>query len=167
MQRDEWSIVALWTLLLVVLGVATWTGVVNATVEAFGTAVAAIISGAVLLLGAILTHALTQLREQRMVQQREMQRNYSAVLSRIGDVIRRSGASDEFSQVHLESWVLGSDEVVDATQRVLKATPAERVEALEALVKAMRKDVGLPKIDRKLEIVFGPREGSLDYRNRS
>jgi hypothetical protein len=163
--RDDWSIIALWALLLVVVGGALVSGLLNEAVQAMGSVLAATITGAVVLLGAILTHTLTELREQRMTQQREMQRNYSTILTNIADVIRKpSSTSDDFSRVHLESWVLGSRDVIRATQALLESKdPGARRAALEELVLAMRRDVGLPAVDGlKLKSVFGPRdEGSL------
>ena len=92
-----------------------------------------------------------------------MRANYSRVLQHIGNAIRQ-GDSDQFSAAHLESWVVGSEKVVRATQAFLIAkTEDEKKIALSTLVRQMRSDVGLSEVDTELKIdgVFR-REGGFD-----
>lgn len=160
-------IVVVWLLLLIVIVVALWTGILIETLQALGEGLAAVISGAFLLLAAILTHALNVSREQQLNHEREMQKNYASVLGQIGDLIRGGASSDAFSVVHLQSWVWGSPAVIRATQVLLDVSKSPDVEtkraALERLVREMRNDAGLPEApdDLRLANVYSKQEHHL------
>jgi len=119
-----------------------------------------IVSASALILGGILTHYFTQRREERNEQQRALRENYKSILSRIDNLIRGSKADDAFSNIHLETWVVGSRDVIEGTKRLIAALRlSSRTDAdiemkslqirteLESLVAAMRRDVGLDRID--------------------
>ena len=139
---------------------------VKALITAVGDTLVALIGGAFVLIGGIWTHALTRLREQQLEQQRDMHRNYRRLLDNIEKVIRNPEvSSDDFSKVHLESWMVGSEDVIRNTQLLIKARDKRaRKKALKELVFAMRRDVGLPVVKGvELRDVFLKRnEGDLE-----
>ncbi len=162
MKKEDGMVLGLWVLLLVV-GAALWQNL-GSVIDAIGDVAAAFISALAVLIGAILTHALTQLREQNNAQLFEKQRNYLKLLDRIDDVIRRPEAvSDSFSKAHLESWVVGSPEVVKLTQSLLESEEKEQKRtAIVSLLAQMRTEVGLPKLSKEIDLekIF-PTQGGL------
>jgi hypothetical protein len=138
---------------------------VRSAIEAAAEVLAAIVSAAALLLGGILTHALTVIREQHLQQQREKQKNYERLIESIDKVIRKPGpTSDDFAKIHLESWVVGSPDVIKHTQELLVGKePSERKKAVEELLLSMMKDLGLPLPSSKLELkgVFEKQESGF------
>jgi hypothetical protein len=139
MKRETLGIAALWLVIIAVVGLASWYGI-HETVNAVLKIAVAIIGAAAILLGAILTHALTTLREQHLEQRRHMQENYKNLVERIAPYVRDPKNSDDFETIHLHSWVVGSPRVVSCTQTFM----AERSpDALRQLLAAMRSDLGL------------------------
>lgn len=154
-------IVLLW-LLLLLTGYLILANL-GSLIRAVGDVVAAIISALAVFIGAILTHALTQIREQRDRQLMEKQRNYLQLVNQLNEIIRNPHApSDRFSTVHLESWVVGSPEIVKLTQSLLETKNREqRRKAVKNLLAKMRTEVGLAKLDESIDLkcVFPPQEG--------
>jgi hypothetical protein len=155
MRGEDIAIIVLWAVIVLVIALVAYNAPVP-LIQAAGQVFAAVVSGGALLLGGILTHTLTQMREQRLIQRQRMQDNYAKLLAKIGDVIRKpENPSDEFSTIHLESWVVGSPEVIQETKNLLAAnTDQSRKDALQALVYAMRRDTGLTKTNETLGVVF-------------
>lgn len=154
----------MWLGLILIVILGAYLGLVNTLIEQVGQMLVALIGGAFVLMGGIWTHALTLHREQHLEQQREMQRNYCRLLENIDEVIRKPEVrSDAFSKVHLETWMVGSKDVILMTQSLIKASDKEaRKKALRKLVLAMRKDVGLPVLKGVDLVVFEKRdEGHL------
>lgn len=163
MRREDIGILVLWVVLVTVLVTALAFGLPS-VIETLGDVAVAVIGAAAVLLGGILTHALTVIREQRLEQQREKQRHYAELLKVIDELVRKPGAfSDEVAKVHLASWVVGSATVVRQTHALVHAkTAKERTEALKALLLAMRRDIGLSaQPDLPLTGVF-PSEGYVE-----
>lgn len=130
---------------------------------------AAIISAAALIFGGILTHYFTQIREQGITQQRRMQENYLELLDIIDVIIRKPDApNDDFSKIHLQSWVVGSPRVIQFTSDLLEQRdPLERKATLEKLLKEMRKDLGLSRTTKKLGPIFPTiKQSGLDEASR-
>lgn len=160
MRREDKSIFAGWAGLLIIFLFAVY--VARDVIDAMGDVLAAAVAGIFVLIGGIWTHALTRIREQSLMQERDMRVNYSALLERIGDAIRR-GDSDAFSAAHLQSWVVGSMDAVRITQEFLEASDNKaRKHKLEKMVRVMRRDVGLSSIgqDLTLDSVF-PQQGGF------
>ena len=137
--------------------------IVKGTAEVVSAAIAAI----ALLFGAIIEHTSRQIRDeknaieqrdrdenfkidqqerdQRLSQRQRQQENYKSMLNDIDKVIRDpKHVGDQFSKIYLESWVVGSPDVIQAARSFLEATQNTRVGALQNLLSAMRKDLGLP-----------------------
>jgi hypothetical protein len=157
MKGEEIAIVVLWATILFVIGLVA-VNALEPLVQAAGQVFAAVVSGGALLLGGILTHTLTQFREQRLSQRQRMQENYAKLLEKVGTIIRDpENLSDDFSTIHLESWVVGSPQVIQKTKELLNATDeGARKAALQALVYAMRADMGLQTTNETLGKVFPP-----------
>lgn len=100
-------------------------------------------------------HALTSLREQRIEIQRQRQNNYASLLEKLASFVRNPDKeTDNFTKVHLYSWVVGSAEVVESTTEFMKKPSRD---SLTKLLRAMRKDVGLPETTASLDQkVLGP-----------
>jgi len=143
---------------LIALGGVVYTIVI--AVKGLLDLTVAIVGAAATLGGAIVTHSLTLHRDQLDAQRRLKQENYLQLLNQIDDVIRYPRRpSDNFSKIHLASWISGSEKVVLATQELLDASdPEARLRFLNQLVLAMRKDIGLDKLssELKLEGIFLP-----------
>ena len=156
MRREDVAALVLWA--VVIIAVAA---VASAASAALSQIVAAIIGAAAVLLGAILTHALAAFRQQRIEQQREMQRNYAAIIEKMDEVIRSSGTTpDSFSKIHLATWIVGSERVVLKTQEFLRAQNGkEKGTKLHELLRAMRRDIGLPKVRAEITGVFPSQPG--------
>jgi DNA topoisomerase VI subunit B len=160
MKREDQVVVIVWITILAMVCV----GIVYAAkfVSWIGNQpqiLAAIIAAAAVVIGGILTHYLTQRREQENEQKRALMTNYIEILDRIDKLIRERGKNDNFSNIHLQTWVVGSPAVVEKSKALLKAARGEPKTdlraALEGLVKAMRKDVGLQdEIATSLEGVY-------------
>ena len=148
MQREDYAIVLIWVVIIIALVALIGFGF-KVVIDAFGDILVAVISVIGIVIGGILTHALTELREQRASQQREMQRNYFNLLSNIDEIIRAPGpVSDEFAMIHLKSWVIGSPEAIRDTQSLMAAaTPEDKKSKLTDLLRTMRKDIGLPEAE--------------------
>ena len=153
MRREDYLISIL---LVALLGVAVWTisHTIGVAIRAITDMAVAIISATTLIFGGILTHTLTQIREQRLQQERLMQENYKAVIEKIDEVIRKTSyTSDDFSKVHLVTWMVGSVDVIRSTQLLMQASePAKKGSALNEMVIAMRKDIGLSPTPKDLTI---------------
>src|SRR5207248_2036391 len=109
------------------------------------------IGAVALVLGAILTHAFTALREQRLEQLRQKQENYAQLINHIAEFVRNPNATrDTFESIHLYSWLVGSPSVIAFTQKFMKDMDDK---TLENLLIAMRYDLGLPKTPRSVTIV--------------
>lgn len=154
LRGEDISIVVLWVIILSVVGLIAYQAF-GPLIQAAGNVLAAIVSGGALLIGGILTHALTEIREQRSAQRQRMQENYAKILDRIDKVIRNPNSPDDsFSKIILESWVVGSSAVIKHTQSLKDCKDDETRRALlENIVKAMRADLGLP--DTKLILPEG------------
>ena len=154
-------IVLLW-LLLFAAGYLIFSNL-GCIIQALGNVIAAVISALAVLVGAILTHALTAIRDQRNKQLSEKQKNYSRLINNINEIVwNPQVTSDNFSMIHLESWIVGSSEVVKLTQSLLEAkTRGERRAAIKALLTQMRSEVGLSKLDASINLndVFKTKEG--------
>jgi hypothetical protein len=112
LKKEDVAIAVLWGIILIVLIDAVVVGIRD-TLDATSKIVVAVIGGAVTLGAAILTHALTVLREQRLEVQRQKQLNYAALVEKLASFVRNPKTQiDEFTKVHLYSWVVGSSEVV-------------------------------------------------------
>ena len=156
MEREDIAIAIMWGISIIAI-VATLVSSVYMVVSALGDVLAATLGAAGTLAAAILSHALTDIREQRLVRQERMQSNYSSLIVNIGELIRNPNLpTDEFSTVHLSSWVVGSPEVIRATQHLLTAQNRRcRRTALEELLAAMRVDLGqLTPVGLTLDHVF-------------
>jgi len=162
MKKEDAMVLVLWVVLLAI-GIILFLNI-GSVIQAIGNIAAAFISALAVLIGAILTHALAQIREQSNTQLNEKQRNYLKLLNRIDDVIRNPNeASDRFSKIHLESWVVGSSEVVKLTQSLLESKEKEQKRAaVVALLSQMRAEVGLPKLVNEIDLkqVFPPKAQS-------
>ena len=103
-----------------------------------------------------MTHAFTEIRNQHIAQTKEKQKNYEQLISHIGQLIKNPKAiGNEFAKVHLQSWVVGSPDVILKTKTLMKADNAEKKnKALTDLLFAMRKDLGLD-VSTKLVTVDG------------
>lgn len=149
MKKDNFAIASLWTVICMVLIAAAWIGL-RSTIDNVSKIVVAIIGAAAVILSAILTHALAQARELAFEQQKQRQANYGDLLKQVGDFIRRRDAGDDkFDTAHLYSWVVGSEEVIKATQAFMLSQEAPD---LKALLVAMRSDAGLPPVNAGLEL---------------
>jgi len=157
MRRQDVAIALLWAAILIVIGLVVRYAL-GPLLQATAQVLAAVVSAMAIILGGILTHAFTQIREQDLAQRKTQQENYKTLLAKIDQVIRTPNSpNDEFVKVHLESWVVGSAEVIQYTRELLDSTtPEKRKEALEQLLKAMRKDVGLSSTEQHLGNIFLP-----------
>jgi signal transduction histidine kinase len=140
MKRPDIAIGGLWFAALVAAAAAVIYAFVYAPSQ-FLQFAGALVAAAATILVAILTHAFSALREQTLEQQKQKQKNYTELLSNIGKYIRTPAATrDAFETIHLQSWIVGSPEVILATQNFL-ATPTAKT--LDKLLLAMRSDIGL------------------------
>lgn len=142
MDNDDRAVVGIWAVVLIL---AAWAGIyaVTSSLDAVTKVMVAVVGGAAVLLGAILTHALTSLREQKIELQRQRQTNYGILADRLVPFVRAPERSDELTQAHLYSWVVGSPEVIDCTGRFVKTRSEDN---LRALLVAMRRDIGLVEL---------------------
>jgi hypothetical protein len=153
MRREDLAIAVLWSVILVILIFAVVVGL-RETIDATSKIIVAVIGAAVTLGAAILTHAFTVLREQRLELQRQKQLNYAALVDKLAPFVRGPKEQiDEFTKAHLFSWVVGSSEVVERTTEFMALRSAP---ALKALLLAMRRDLGLPDTDAPLGPLFSP-----------
>jgi len=160
MKRENAAIAVLW---LLTLGVAVWAAIKTISLLAqFGPAV---IAAAATLLAAILTHTLTDVRQQRMEQQKQKQSNYAELLEIAAKYVRNpSDHRDKLDTAHLYSWVVGSSEVIRATQEF---TDNRDDVALRKLLDAMREDIGLSGVPNDVQPkVFPPPQQAESLKKR-
>ena len=165
MRREDVFIVVLWGALIGILGLILYN--FRDAIAALGSVAAATVSALALLLGAILTHALTEIREQRTRQMLERQKNYLKLIENIGVLIRAPDSwKDEFSKIYLESCVLGSQEVVTLLRNfsdellIDNGEDNDKVrkrEALKLILIRMRSEVGLGNNDLELPSKMFPK----------
>ena len=142
MSRDDLAIGAIWA---VAVGLAAW-----AAYEVYNLARAllpALLAGLFTVMVAILTHVTTQIRERAKREQELKQSNYKDLLDLTAKFVTTRDRED-FDRAHLYSWVVGSEEVVRATQ--LFVTNVD-VPSLNSLVRRMREDIGLRRIADDLQ----------------
>jgi uncharacterized membrane protein YcjF (UPF0283 family) len=150
MSKEDSAIVVLWGFAIVVVIVASVAGLT----EKVEKVAVAVIGAAAVIISAILTHELTQIRELKLEQQRQRQANYGELLTQLAAFVRdRSAGRDSFDSAHLYSWVVGSEDVIQATQTFVKTVGDQD---LRNLLVAMRRDVGLGDVKGE-PIVFIPR----------
>ena len=144
MKRQDLGVAGLWLVAVAIMAAAVIYGLVN-TLDAVAKIAVGIIGAAAMLLSAVVAHALTALREQRLELQRQKQINYAALVDRLVPYVRHATAeTDELTKIHLYSWVVGSPEVVRRTNTFM----VERSKInLRALLNEMRQDVGLSTLD--------------------
>ncbi len=161
MKREDISIAVIFFIAVAVLLWATYE-----TLQLIKELGPALIAGAVTLMAAVLTHTLAQLREQRQQQQELKQSNYSELLEVAAKYVRKpSDNRDNLDKAHMLSWVVGSKEVIKATQEF---TEEQDDVALRKLLEAMRQDIGLSKVPNALEPnVFPPQEAPGSLKKRS
>jgi len=138
---------ALWAVVIAVALGAVIYGI-RSEFDAISKIMVAVIGATAVLLGAILTHVLAVDREQQQTLQRRKQENYAALVAKLTPFVRDPGRQlDDLTNVYLDSWVVGSPEVIERTASFMsKRTPSNLV----ALLGAMRRDIGLPEIDVEL-----------------
>jgi cobalamin biosynthesis protein CobD/CbiB len=155
MSKDDWAIVVLWGFAIIVVIVASVVGLAT-KFETVAKIVVAVIGAAAVIISAILTHALTQVRELQLEQQKQRQANYAELLKQVAAFVRdRSAGRDSIDSAHLYSWVVGSEDVIQATQTFVQTVGDQD---LRKLLVAMRCDVGLgPVREGLMPIVFVPR----------
>jgi hypothetical protein len=143
MDRDKIAIGALWIVCVLSVLWAIYTALRLA--EAI---LPAIVAGFATLMAAILTHAFTQAREYDLKRRQLMQENYRQIIEMIAPYVRKPQESkDQLDTAHLLSWVVGSYEVLHATQKFVDDPDTDR---LADLLAAMRHDVGASPVPRDL-----------------
>lgn len=154
MLRRNAEDIAIFVLLVVALaGVVVAIRYGAEIITAVGQITAAIIGASATIAVAVLGHLLTQHREQKLEEHRALKKNYMDILERMNTVIRERSADDVFSNLFLQTCVVGSANVIASSKELLEAESDEsRTTALENLIKAMRADVGLAEVD----IAFPP-----------
>jgi flagellar motor component MotA len=86
-MSDDSKITVLWAIVIGVTIGTAWYGF-RVVAEPISKIIVAIIGAAAILLGAILTHALTTLREQKIELQRQRQTNYASILEKLTPYVR-------------------------------------------------------------------------------
>lgn len=153
MKREDMAIGVLWVVGVAITVAASVYGIATA-LDAAAKIMVAVIGGMAMILVAIVTHALTSIREQRLELQRQKQQNYAALLDRLVPFVRAPKVKgDEFTSIHLYSWVVGSPEVVVQTKIFIDRRTEE---GLRHLLLAMRQDVGLGYTNASLSGLIGP-----------
>lgn len=156
MRVSSWATLILWLCFSLI---ALWA-FKNASeiLSALGQTLVAVLSGAVTLLVAVLTHVFAQLRDQENQARQALRENYMEILGEIGSLIRDQAANDRFSGVHLKTRVVGSKKVIEESTALIDAASnqEDRRDALIKLIQAMRKDVGLKEIDTPLPATIFP-----------
>jgi len=140
MSRQDWAIIILWGLAIAIIFVAAAVGLKSA-VENVTKIIAAVIGAVALVVSAIVTHALNQAREFQFEKYKQRQSNYATLLTQVEAFVqKKEHGQDALDSAHLYSWVVGSEEVIRATQKFLENATQQ---SLKDLLVAMRKDVGL------------------------
>lgn len=164
LRRNAGDLAIFTWLVVVLLGLVVLVRYGSEIANALGQIAAAIIGAGGVLLAAIVTHFLTQMREQQLEEHRTLKKNYMDILERIETLIRTRKADGLLSVAFLQSCVVGSQNVILKAKEVLEADgDTKRSAALRNLVDAMRADVGLPEIYiEKFPPIFPARdEGSF------
>jgi small-conductance mechanosensitive channel len=151
MNRQNWGIGIAWGIAIILVIVASIVGL-RSTVENVTKIIVAVIGALTLVISAVVTHALTQARELQFEQQKQRQANYEKLLGRVASFVRKKADSDDgFDSGHIYSWVVGSKEVIKATQDFVKDSSQTN---LKTLLLAMRADMGLGSVDDLMPTVF-------------
>jgi hypothetical protein len=144
---------ALWAVMILIAVSAVIYGL-KTNFDAISKIMVAVIGGAAVLLGAILTHVLAVFREQQQALQRQKQENYKTLVEKLTPFVRNPKRQiDEFTATYLESWMIGDPAVVRMAAQFM-LTPGE-VE-LKDLLNSMRRDIGLQESDADLGPILRP-----------
>jgi flagellar motor component MotA len=144
---------ALWAVMILIVGSAVVYGL-KTNFDAISKIMVAVIGGAAVLLGAILTHVLAGLREQQQALQRQKQENYKALVEKLTPFVRNPKRQiDDFTATYLQAWVIGDPDVVKMAALFMES-PGEK--ELTQLLNAIRQDIGLAESDAKLGPILGP-----------
>jgi hypothetical protein len=180
MRIQDWGMLLLIYITVVIIALAVIYGITT-VVQQVTDVMVEVIAAAATIIGAIVTHALTAIREQnlqqqryaaqqkleeerykkqqKLEQQRQKQSNYAQLIRLIGPYVRYpERIRDELDTAHLLSWVYGSPDVVMKTVAFKRDITDRKV--LE-LLRAIRDDVGVQKLDiegTEFLGVFGPKE---------
>jgi len=161
MTKEDWAIAILWAIAVVVLIGASIIGF-RSTVENVTKIIVAVIGAVALVISAIVTHVLNQVRELQFEQQKQRQANYGALLNQVASFVREAqNGRDPLDSAHLYSWVVGSEEVIGATQQFVK--DASDIN-LRSLLVAMRQDVGLGSVRKELMPLVFPTKTTAGIR---
>ena len=149
-------IVILWGIaILVIIGAVAYT--LLEALKTIAPIIASIIAGSFAIAGAVLKYALEVEKSAEIKRMELMQENYKNILNKIAQYIKSKGTdADALSSAHLESWVVGSPEVIKLTQNFMDKRSNLR---LKSLLQQMRKDIGLTDKDlQKLQLLAFTRE---------
>lgn len=147
MTKEDWATAILWAIAVVVLIGASIIGF-RSTVENVTKIIVAVIGAVALVISAIVTHVLNQVRELQFEQQKQRQANYGELLRQLAGFVREArDGRDTLDTSRLYSWVVGSEEVIEATQQFVKEVSDIN---LRNLLVAMRQDVGLGSVKKEL-----------------
>jgi hypothetical protein len=138
------ALLVLWAVILVVVGGAITYAFVQALDNVTKLAVSVVGVGGVIV-GAIVSHSLTIMREQEAERRRLMQQNYLVLLDRVCKYVRSNRKDeDAFDGAHLYSWIVGTPRVIGDTVAFMDNPDGK---TLRYLLLTMREDIGLPTRD--------------------
>lgn len=130
----------LWAVFVVVAIAATMYGLKVVT-DSVSKIVVAVVTGTFGIMVAIVTHAMTQLRERELEAWRKKQERYALILERLGSFVRdRTENNDTFASAVLQSYVVAAPSVIVAVRAFMRTPEAQ---SLDEVVTAMRSDLEL------------------------
>lgn len=148
-------------LIAIILSLAILGGIIrliNYFLPTIGTDHAALIAFGGAILAAILKSYFDRAAQIETEKRKEKQRNYDELLGSIAKFIRDpKNSNDDFSTIHLKSWIYGNEEVVRLTRELIEINRGTDLSSMpkkiEILLRTMRTDIGLTPIDDKFEII--------------
>ncbi|WP_439585156.1 hypothetical protein [Dyadobacter bucti] len=149
-------------LIVVIICLAILGGIIRVFkyfIPEIGVTNAALIAFAGTILAAVIKSYFDRLAQIESERRREKQKNYDELISAIGKFVRDpAGSNDDFSTIHLKSWIYGNNEVVYYTKKLIDINRSDDLKefnaALELLLHSMRDEIGLDPIRHRIGNVF-------------
>ena len=137
-MKERNAILLLWATFLFVAAGATYYGLVIVA-DSAARILVAVVAASAGIMTAVVSHSLQRLRELELERLRKREDNYANIVQKLAEFLRDpDGKMDDFTSLHLLTWVVGSPDVVRLTRGFMRERHHER---LDMLLIAMRRDL--------------------------
>ncbi|MCF8020937.1 MAG: hypothetical protein K9L62_16275 [Vallitaleaceae bacterium] len=160
--RVEILLVVILAVALAIISFQVIISILDAAIELL----VACITGIVTLAGIFISHVLKDIQQQKISQMQAKQKNYENLINHIDSLVNERDATNvNFAKVHLHSWIVGSPNVIQKTEKLIKEVKdnngASR-NSVEELLNCMREDLGLTKYTGEMVVFRKNEKGTTD-----